>query len=90
MLAHIEIQSWEEKRTWLIGNDEYILSPSSHPFVHGAMPPSPSAGGSSRTASIVPIRPCDHTIGFGSPVEPEVCRRQNGSLMASSHVLVYG
>ncbi len=47
----------DEIRTWLIGNDEYILSPSFQSDVHGTNPPSPSVGGSSRTASVVPIRP---------------------------------
>lgn len=43
--------------------------------------------GSSLTASMVPIKPCVHRIGFGTPVVPEVCNMQNGSLMALSKAL---
>lgn len=37
---------------------------------------------------MVPISPWDHARGFGRPVEPEVCSRQNGSFIASSQDFV--
>lgn len=56
-VMHSSGQSGKGTHTWLMGNDEYILSPSFQSNVHGTIPPSPSVGRSSRTASIVPIKP---------------------------------
>jgi hypothetical protein len=67
-----------------------MVSPSFQSAVHGDKPKLPSTGGRRRTASIVPISPCDHGIGLGGPVVPDVCRKQNGSLMDSSKVFAYG
>ena len=66
------------------------MFPSFQSAVHGKRPSSPSIGGSRRTASMVPIRAWDHGIGLGTPVVPDVCKKQNGSFEASSNVFTYG